>query len=324
MLGPFHRLACCARANGRSGADAVSFGVNDHSQSSPNVNQPPVVREMTSPSRADSDLSPWVIGDLQGCLDPLIELVGQLPSRAPLWLTGDLINRGPRSLDTLRWVIAQGDRIHVVLGNHDLHLLSIAKGIRKPHRNDTYDDILGAPDRDALLDWIRTRPLAHFGEGWLMVHAGVLPQWSVAQTLSLAGELHQVLAGPDWVAFLHAMYGNEPDRWEDSLTGTDRLRVIVNALTRLRFCDESGRMEFATKEGVGAAPPGFMPWFEVPGRVTRGQPVIFGHWSALGLIRRPDLLAVDTGCVWGRQLTAVRLSDLEIRQVQCADCGAQG
>lgn len=268
--------------------------------------------------------SPWTIGDLQGCLDPLLALVDQLPADAPIWLTGDLINRGPRSLDTLRWVIAQGGRITTVLGNHDLHLLSIAAGIRKPHRTDTYDDILAAPDRDQLVDWIRRQPLAHFDHGWLMVHAGVLPQWSVQQTLDLAAEVQQALAGPDWLAFLPLMYGNEPSRWDDDLRGPERLRIVVNALTRMRFVDASGRMEFATKEGMGAAPAGFVPWFDAPGRATADTPIVFGHWSALGLINRPDLVAIDTGCVWGRQLSAIRLSDRQVIQVQCPDCSANG
>lgn len=268
--------------------------------------------------------SPWAIGDLQGCLDPLLSLIDQLPAEAPVWLTGDLINRGPRSLDTLRWVIAQGDRITTVLGNHDLHLLSIAAGIRKPHRTDTYDDILAAPDRDQLIDWIRRQPLAHFDHGWLMVHAGVLPQWSVQQTLDLAAEVQQALAGPDWLSFLPLMYGNEPSQWEDSLRGPERLRIVINALTRMRFVDASGRMEFATKEGVDATPAGYMPWFDAPARATADTPIVFGHWSALGLINRPDLVAIDTGCVWGRQLSAIRLSDRHVIQVQCPDCGANG
>lgn len=267
--------------------------------------------------------SPWVIGDLQGCLDPLLALVNQLPVTAPIWLTGDLINRGPRSLDTLRWVIAQGDRVRAILGNHDLHLLAIALGVRKPHRNDTYDDILNAPDREDLIDWLRAQPLAHHEQGWLMVHAGVLPQWTVTKTLALAEEVSAVLRGPDWAKFIPAMYGNEPAQWSDTLTGQDRLRVVVNALTRLRFCDRNGTMEFATKEGVGAAPAGFVPWFDAPARATAATPIVFGHWSALGLINRPDLIAIDTGCVWGRQLSAVRLADRAVIQVQCADCGAE-
>jgi bis(5'-nucleosyl)-tetraphosphatase (symmetrical) len=259
----------------------------------------------------------WAIGDLQGCLDSLLELEARLPRNARLWLTGDIVNRGPRSLDSLRWAMAQGERLVTVLGNHDLHLLAVAAGIRKAHRTDTLDDILAAPDRDALIDWVRSRPLAHFEHGWLMVHAGVLPQWSVERTLELAEEVRAVMAGPHWMDFLREMYGNQPARWSDSLTGHDRLRVIVNALTRLRFCTADGEMEFATKEGVGGAPEGHYPWFEVPGRATAGAPIVFGHWSALGLIDRPDLLAIDTGCLWGRQLTAVRLADRAMVQVQC-------
>ena len=260
----------------------------------------------------------WAIGDLQGCLDPLLRLLPQLPDDARLWLTGDLVNRGPRSLDSLRWAIAQGDRLATVLGNHDLHLLAVAAGIRRAHRSDTLDDILGAPDRDALLDWVRARPLAHFEDGWLMVHAGVPPQWSVERTLELADEVRRVLSGPRWIDFLREMYGNEPAAWSDSLRGNDRLRVIVNALTRIRFCTPDGRMDFTAKEGFGSAPDGYLPWFDVAGRASAGTPIVFGHWAALGLIDRADLLAIDTGCVWGRELTAVRLSDRVTRSVACA------
>ena len=261
----------------------------------------------------------WAIGDLQGCLDSLLALLDNLPADASLWLTGDLINRGPRSLDTLRWAMAQGDRLTTVLVNHDLHLLAVADGIRAAHRSDTFDEILQAPDRADLLDWIRTRPLAHFDHGWLMVHAGVLPQWSRAQALELADELHGALAGPGWIGFLRTMYGNEPSQWSAQLLGADRLRVIVNALTRLRFCTADGRMEFHTKEGAGSAPPGFMPWFEVPGRASADTPIVFGHWSSLGLINRADLAAIDTGCVWGRTLSAMRLSDRRIVEVSCRE-----
>lgn len=261
----------------------------------------------------------WAIGDVQGCLDSLLALLGELPADARLWLTGDLVNRGPRSLDTLRWAIDQGDRIVTVLGNHDLHLLAVAAGIRRAHRTDTLDDILGASDRDALIDWVRTRPLAHFENGWLMVHAGLLPQWSVERTLELAGEVQHALSGPHWLEFLREMYGNEPARWSDSLRGNDRLRVIVNALTRIRFCTPDGRMEFTAKEGADRAPAGFVPWFEVPGRASAATPIVFGHWAALGYLDRPDLLSIDTGCVWGRDLTAVRLTDRESRRVRCCD-----
>lgn len=259
----------------------------------------------------------WAIGDLQGCLSKLLELRARLPDDAHLWLTGDLVNRGPESLETLRWARRHADAFTAVLGNHDLHLLAVAAGARAPHRSDTFDEILAAPDRDELLDWLRRQPLAHVEYGWLMVHAGVLPQWSVAQTMALAREAQAVLAGPDWRAFMHRMYGNYPVRWDDSLVGADRLRVIVNALTRLRFCSADGEMEFATKEGLDAAPAGYQPWFEVGARQSRGTPIVFGHWSSLGLIDRPNLLAIDTGCVWGRQLTAVRLTDRACIQVDC-------
>lgn len=269
----------------------------------------------TKPPPAASET--WAIGDIQGCLDSVLDLTARLPADANLWLTGDIVNRGPRSLDSLRWAMAQGDRLVTVLGNHDLHLLAVAAGIRKAHRTDTLDDVLAAPDHDALIDWVRSRPLAHFDQGWLMVHAGVLPKWSVERTLELADEVQRVLAGPRWIDFLREMYGNEPARWSKSLRGHDRLRVIVNALTRLRFCTASGEMEFKTKEGADSAPNGYFPWFDVPGRATAGAPIVFGHWSSLGLIDRPDLLAIDTGCLWGRELTAVRLSDRAVMQVKC-------
>lgn len=275
------------------------------------------------PDSAAIDDETWAIGDLQGCLGSLLRLLPQLPADARLWMPGDIVNRGPRSADSLRWAMSQGERLVAVLGNHDLHLLAVAAGIRRAHRTDTLDDILGAPDRDALIDWVRSRPLAHFEHGWLMVHAGVLPQWSVERTLELAAEVQRVLSGPDWIGFLREMYGNEPAAWSDSLRGNDRLRVIVNALTRIRFCTPDGRMDFAAKEGVDHAPDGYLPWFEVPGRASRGTPIVFGHWAALGFMDRPDLLSIDTGCVWGRELTAVRLSDRTRRSVSCAPDNAQ-
>jgi bis(5'-nucleosyl)-tetraphosphatase (symmetrical) len=259
----------------------------------------------------------WAVGDLQGCLDSLIDLKASLPGDARLWLVGDLVNRGPRSLASLRWAMSQGDEIVTVLGNHDLHLLAVATGIRNPQRGDTLDEILAAPDRDALIDWVRTRPLAHFQHGWLMVHAGLLPQWSVERALELAAEVQEVLSGPRWVDFLREMYGNEPARWSDSLRGSDRLRIIVNALTRLRYCSADGTMDFKAKQGPGAASPGLLPWFDLPDRRSAGCPIVFGHWSSLGFLDRPDLLALDTGCVWGGTLTAVRLSDRKTVQANC-------
>ncbi|TNF52673.1 MAG: symmetrical bis(5'-nucleosyl)-tetraphosphatase [Burkholderiales bacterium] len=257
-------------------------------------------------------MSLYLIGDVQGCddaLDRLLAHIGFSPSRDTLYLLGDLVNRGPASLQVLRRLMALEGSAHCLLGNHDLHLLATAHGVRKPHRNDTLDDILQAPDRQALLDWVRTRSLALQVNGWLLVHAGVLPGWDLAQTLNLAAEVEAELRGAEWGVFLHNMYGNRPDRWRDELRGHDRLRVIVNAFTRLRFCSADGVMEFDTKDSAAAAPPGFMPWFEVPGRQTAGTPVAFGHWSTLRSTSRSDVLPLDTGCVWGGCLTAARLGD---------------
>lgn len=251
-----------------------------------------------------------MIGDVQGCdeaLGRLLDNIAFSPSRDTLVLLGDLVNRGPQSLAVLRRLMALDNAAECLLGNHDLHLLAVAHGVRKPHRNDTLDDILKAPDRNRLLDWVRSRPMALQREGWLMVHAGVLPQWDAAKTLALAGELEAALRSPDWGVFLHGMYGNQPDFWSDSLRGVERLRVIVNALTRLRFCSAQGVMEFDAKDSADQAPKGYLPWFDVPGRRTLGTPIAFGHWSTLNRLQRPGLLALDTGCVWGGCLTAARL-----------------
>lgn len=270
----------------------------------------------------------YLIGDVQGCDDPLRRLLDDIafsPSRDTLVLLGDLVNRGPSSVDVLRRVQRYGAAAQSLLGNHDLHLLGVAHGARKAGRKDTLQGVLEAPDRAALLDWLRHRPLAlhrRVGDGdLLMVHAGVLPQWSVQDTLAVAAELESVLRGPSLADFLQTMYGNEPVQWSDALSGSARLRVIVNALTRMRFCTPDGEMEFDSKDGAAAAPAGFMPWFEVPGRRTATATVAFGHWSTLGWLSQPDLLSTDTGCVWGRCLSAVRigptLQDRELIQVRC-------
>lgn len=274
-------------------------------------------------------MSLYCIGDLQGCSAPfhrLLEKIDFSPSRDTLYLLGDLVNRGPDSLDTLRSLAALGDAAQCLLGNHDLHLLALWKGVRKPGRHDTLNDVLQAPDREGLLDWLRHRAMAMQRHGWLMVHAGVLPQWSAAQTLTLAEEVEHALRGPDLKDFLSAMYGNAPCQWHDSLEGADRLRVIMNALTRLRFCTPQGAMDFSSNEGANGAPEGYMPWFEVPSRATQGEPIAFGHWSTLvtdtgrhaGL--RNNVLPLDTGCVWGGCLTAARLGAAgvyELIQVPC-------
>lgn len=264
------------------------------------------------------------IGDLQGCHAPLAALLAAADPTggAPLWFAGDLVNRGPDSLGALRRVRALGERATVVLGNHDLHLLAVACGVRRAKRDDTLGPLLASPERGALLDWVRTRPLAHRADGHLLVHAGVFPQWTAEQTVALAAEVEAVLRGPDWVDFLRVMYGNAPDHWDDALSGDARLRAIVNALTRMRYLDARGRMVVEVKEGLATAPPGLLPWFDAPGRRTADAVVVFGHWSTLGLLLRPDLVALDTGCVWGGSLTAVRLTDRRVWQVRCGQPGA--
>jgi bis(5'-nucleosyl)-tetraphosphatase (symmetrical) len=262
------------------------------------------------------------IGDLQGCCDALDRLLAEIgfsPSRDRLYVLGDLVNRGPESLRTLQRLRDFGDAATCLLGNHDLHLLAVAAGLRQPGRRDTLGPLLAAPDRDAWIAWLRQRRLAVHAEGWLMVHAGVAPQWDVAQTLALAGELETHLRGDDLHDFLAVMYGNEPARWDDALAGHDRLRFVVNTLTRIRFVDAQGRLDLVSTEGVAAAPPGHLPWFDAPGRRTAGTPIAFGHWSTLGLLLRPDLMCLDTGCVWGGALTAVRIDGgrREVQQVRC-------
>jgi len=271
----------------------------------------------------------YLIGDVQGCdeaLGRLLDTVGFSPSRDRLVVLGDLVNRGPASLAAVRRLMALGGSAQTLLGNHDLHLLAVSQGVRRPHRSDTLDDILDAPDRPALLDWLRQRPLALMERGWLLVHAGVLPAWSAADALELAHEVETVLQGPDWSAFLHGMYGNTPTRWADTLVGDDRLRVIVNAFTRLRFCSAGGEMEFKTKSAAATPPEGFMPWYAVPGRRTAEVPIAFGHWSTLGRLMTPTLMALDTGCVWGGCLTAVRLDGDAVTpfELRCPQAQAPG
>jgi len=277
----------------------------------------------------------YLIGDVQGCDEPLQRLLDEIafsPSRDALVVLGDLVNRGPASAAVMRRIARFGGAARSLLGNHDLHLLGVVHGARDLGRMDRLADVLEAPDRNALLDWLRHQHMALHevigGGDLLMVHAGVLPQWTLAQTLSLAAELESALRGPDVGDFLRRMYGNEPARWSDALTGADRLRVIVNALTRLRFCTADGAMDFETKEGAGAAPAGYMPWFDVPGRKTASATIAFGHWSTLGWVSRPDLLSTDTGCVWGGCLSAVRigasLAERELIQVRCPQAQKPG
>ncbi|PSB92349.1 symmetrical bis(5'-nucleosyl)-tetraphosphatase [Candidatus Pandoraea novymonadis] len=266
----------------------------------------------------------YAIGDLHGCLPALKQILARLPTNAELWFCGDLINRGPNSLGTLRHVMSLEQRSTVVLGNHDLYLLAIAAGIQPLNKTHIIDEILNAPDIDILIDWIRHRPIAHFANGYLMVHAGVLPQWSTTQTVLLAQEVEHALRSENWKVFLRRMFGNQPDQWQDNLKNDDRHRLTINALTRLRFCTVEGRMDFDHKTGPDTAIPNLMPWFDVPGRRTADTVVLFGHWSALGLLTRDNLIGLDTGCVWGGQLTAFKLtekpSERNFLQVNCQKC----
>ena len=271
----------------------------------------------------------YLIGDLQGCDDAfgrLLAEIGFSPSRDHITVLGDLVNRGPQSLAVLRRVREFGSAAEALLGNHDLHLLAVAQGVRPEHATDTLRDILDAPDREAWLDWLRQRPLALVREGWLCVHAGVSPAWSAAQTLALAGEVGQMLRGPDLADFLPLMYGNQPAAWREDLQGPDRWRHVINVLTRIRFVHADGSLDFKAKEGAAAAPPGLVPWFAYPGRASLEAPIAFGHWSTLGLVNRPDLLGLDTGCVWGGPLTAVRVDGgrRDIVQVPCGGSGRPG
>lgn len=249
------------------------------------------------------------IGDVQGCHEELRALIGRLrfsPDRDRLWFVGDLVNRGPRSLEVLRYVRSLGENAVVVLGNHDLHLLAVACGSRGARRSDTVDEILQAPDRDALLEWLATRPLAHFEAGDLLVHAGVVPQWTAEMTLGLAREVEWALRSDPRHLFDH-MYGDEPDHWTADLTGTDRLRFAINVLTRIRVCTSEGRINLRMKGKPPAGQSPWRPWFDVETRETRGVRVVFGHWSALGLLVRDDVIGLDSGCVWGGALTAIDL-----------------
>src|SRR5574343_48623 len=266
-------------------------------------------------------MATYAIGDIQGCFTSLTALLNRIdfdPARDRLWLVGDLVNRWPDSLQTLRFVRDLGAAAITVLGNHDLYLLMVAYGtVRSRGKDDTIQPILDAPDREALLGWLRTRPLMHLENGHAMVHAGLLPGWTATQARALAREVEGALAGPYHADLLHNMWGSEPAAWRDDLRDYERMRVIVNAMTRMRFCTPDGVMDFKVKGEVTKAPKGYVPWFEVPGRKSADTTVDFGHWSALGLRVEPNLLALDSGCLWGRELTAVRLEDRAVFQVAC-------
>ena len=254
----------------------------------------------------------YAIGDVQGCYDELARLLDVLkadPVRDELWFVGDLVNRGPRSLECLRLVKSLGRSAVVVLGNHDLHLLAFALTGSARVSDEQLRSVLEASDRDELLDWLRARPLAHYRPdlNTLMVHAGVAQKWDPLQTVKLAREAEHVLRGPECASFLRQMYGDEPSRWSPQLTGVDRLRFIVNCLTRIRYCYPDGRLDFEQNGPPGTQPADLVPWFELPDRAAQSVRIVFGHWSAIGFLQRVNLLGLDTGCVWGRSLTAVRL-----------------
>lgn len=261
-----------------------------------------------------------VVGDLQGCYDPfrrLLDKAGFDPARDRLWLVGDLVNRGPQNLEVLRFVKALGSAATAVLGNHDLSMLMIAEGFGKHGKGDTIHDVLTAPDCDELLAWLRRQPLMHFEDGVAMVHAGLLPSWTVSQARALAAEVEARLAGADYREFLANLWGSEPAAWSDDLSGWARLRVVVNAMTRLRFCSVDGVMEFKNKGEIDDAPPGCLPWFTVPGRRSADTTIACGHWSALGLRVEAKFIALDSGCLWGRELSGVWLPDRAVVQVPC-------
>ena len=266
-------------------------------------------------------MSIYAIGDIQGCyteLEQMLQLIKFDQQKDMLWLVGDLVNRGAGSLEVLRLIKSMGNSAITVLGNHDLHLLAVAAGVAELHHSDTLDDILAASDREELLIWLRYQRMLHVQDNYILLHAGLMPEWSVQQAQTLAHEVEQQLRGDSYATFLKKMYGNTPNQWDESLTGYERLRVITNALTRMRICTDKGEVEFKFKGEVQDVPAGYRPWFEIPQRASADATVVFGHWSALGLIVRPNVIALDTGCLWGNALSAIRLDDRKVFQVKCS------
>ena len=264
----------------------------------------------------------YAVGDIQGCFAAFLRLLEKIrfnPRSDRLWLVGDIVNRGPDSLAMLRWAYENRRRVTMVLGNHDIHLLMVQAGLSHPHGTDTLDEILSAPDADKLCEWLRLRPLFHLENDWAMVHAGLLPQWTIADATRLAGEVEAVFASPDYRDFFRVMYGNEPAKWSEDLRGESRRRVIVNAMTRMRICKADGEMKFSFHGEPQNIPPNYYPWFDAPQRRSADTAILFGHWSALGLMMRDNVIALDSGCVWGRSLTAVRLEDRAVFQVRCEE-----
>ncbi|MGZ5044138.1 MAG: symmetrical bis(5'-nucleosyl)-tetraphosphatase [Methylobacter sp.] len=257
-------------------------------------------------------MSIYAIGDIQGCFDELLQLLDAISfdeHTDQLWFAGDLVNRGPKSLETLRFIKSLGDSAVTVLGNHDLHLLAASCAPKIAHKKDSLLPILEAPDRDELIDWLRHRPLFHFNEDFCLVHAGLPPQWDFKKTQKMALLAEKALKDPKYQAFLKQMYGNKPNIWSSDLKGVEKLRFIINCFTRMRYCDVNGRLDFVHSGPIGSQPKSLMPWFDVPKRKSADMRIIFGHWSALGYYEGPNCYAIDTGCLWGGQLTALRLGD---------------
>lgn len=265
-------------------------------------------------------MTTYAVGDVQGCYDSLMKLLGKVkfdPSKDTLWSLGDLVNRGPKNYKTLKYCMNLGDSFVGVLGNHDLHLLAVALGHKPDKNNDTFHDVLEAKDLDDVITWLRHRPLVHHDphRNMVAVHAGIPPKWSIKKTLRLAGEVETVIRDKKLSkSYFREMYGNQPDIWSKSLRGTERWRVITNYLTRMRFCDHDGRLDLKSKAGISSAPEGHHPWFQIPNRKLNETKILFGHWAALlGEADAPHVHALDTGCVWGEKLTLVDVDNLEAR-----------
>jgi bis(5'-nucleosyl)-tetraphosphatase (symmetrical) len=265
-------------------------------------------------------MSTYAIGDIQGCLDPLLRLLDHIafnPAEDTLWFTGDLVNRGPASLETLRFIKELGNKI--VLGNHDLHLLAVAHGAHEGWAEDTLSDILTAHDKIELLEWLRHQQLMHHENEFTLVHAGIAPMWDLATALSLAAEVESTLRSDNAGMYFQHMYGNHPKKWDNSLEGFDRLRCITNYFTRMRFCYADGSLDLKNKGTLASHTADTMPWFQVPHRQNTDLNILFGHWAALaGVTHTPKVFALDTGCVWGYCLTAMRLEEQTRFQVLCS------
>lgn len=255
-------------------------------------------------------MSIYAIGDVQGCFDELLRLLDVIQfdkKNDQLWFAGDIVNRGPKSLETLRFVKSLGEAAIAVLGNHDLHLLATAHKQRKPRKKDSLTEILQAPDCDELLVWLRHRPLFHYNDCFCLLHAGLPPQWDFSTTKTMALKAEKILQGSNYLDFLKVMYGDKPNIWCSDLEGMDEIRFIVNCFTRMRFCDEEGRLDFKHSGAVGSQPKNLIPWFTVPKRQSESMQIIFGHWSTLGYFKGHNCYAIDTGCLWGGELTAIKL-----------------